>query len=453
MSGPARRRLTVGGVLFVIAVLLLGSSLSSNLRPSASSGTSEVLSPTSPHSAALSSPLVASRGEAAISKPMPAWEGGIQSMTLLRRAKAFGCIPGRTPKQRKQFKPESLGPLFTAGLAEHLTRFPRSSVNMTRGAIRRMKRLPLPPRVMLAPYTFNNSIDLSKELMLETEAKEVRFEKDFMEFMQEIVANRSFITYPDSRVIYKLADDHPHIFRGRSVFIPGSEKPCFEIWLREYAKTSHITTLEYRPFGFDYPDTTVFGVFAYWALPPEKRPTYDTFFSYSNWEHDGLGRYGDPYNPNGDLDAIKESWSMLKHDSVRVVSSEQQNERERKQNVPAVQYSESHGVVALPARREEAVCWNIHRLYSTRRLLQMFVGYQVIAIYDSFPLASSHMNYCNEVFHVKVVLRKICGPPDGLLDVLFTSFRKALVKSEGSAESLAIEKFDEVAKKYKDGTW
>ena len=44
MNRSALGRLTVGGVLFVIAVLLLGSSLSSELRPSASSGTSNVLS-------------------------------------------------------------------------------------------------------------------------------------------------------------------------------------------------------------------------------------------------------------------------------------------------------------------------------------------------------------------------------------------------------------------------
>jgi hypothetical protein len=40
---------------------------------------------------------------------------------------------------------------------------------------------------------------------------------------------------------------------------------------------------------------------------------YDVVVSYSSLEHDGLGRYGDPINPNGDIDACIEAYSLLKN--------------------------------------------------------------------------------------------------------------------------------------------
>jgi hypothetical protein len=38
---------------------------------------------------------------------------------------------------------------------------------------------------------------------------------------------------------------------------------------------------------------------------------YDVIILYSSLEHDGLGRYGYPITPNGDIDACIEAYSML----------------------------------------------------------------------------------------------------------------------------------------------
>jgi hypothetical protein len=45
-----------------------------------------------------------------------------------------------------------------------------------------------------------------------------------------------------------------------------------------------------------------------------KEMKYDVIISFSSLEHDGLGRYGDPINPNGDIDACIEAYSMLNND-------------------------------------------------------------------------------------------------------------------------------------------
>ena len=39
--------------------------------------------------------------------------------------------------------------------------------------------------------------------------------------------------------------------------------------------------------------------------------TYDCIFSYSSTEHCGLGRYGDPLDPDGDLTAMKHIYDKL----------------------------------------------------------------------------------------------------------------------------------------------
>ena len=40
--------------------------------------------------------------------------------------------------------------------------------------------------------------------------------------------------------------------------------------------------------------------------------TFDYIFTYSSLEHSGLGRYGDPLNPWGDIMAVAEAWCVAK---------------------------------------------------------------------------------------------------------------------------------------------
>jgi hypothetical protein len=47
---------------------------------------------------------------------------------------------------------------------------------------------------------------------------------------------------------------------------------------------------------------------------------YSHIVSYSSIEHDGLGRYGDPLNPYGDLEAMKEFWSLLRVGGVLLLA-------------------------------------------------------------------------------------------------------------------------------------
>ncbi len=43
---------------------------------------------------------------------------------------------------------------------------------------------------------------------------------------------------------------------------------------------------------------------------------FDVVMSISTFEHDGLGRYGDPLNPNGDMIAMRSTRRLLKPGQV-----------------------------------------------------------------------------------------------------------------------------------------
>ena len=46
------------------------------------------------------------------------------------------------------------------------------------------------------------------------------------------------------------------------------------------------------------------------------RTQFDAAISLSSFDHDGLGRYGDPINPDGDLEAMKTVQSVLNEEGL-----------------------------------------------------------------------------------------------------------------------------------------
>lgn len=78
-------------------------------------------------------------------------------------------------------------------------------------------------------------------------------------------------------------------------------------------EAKHITTVEFR--------TTVSHIPNHQMLKPldwvqqwmhGKLAPVDFAFSFSSWEHDGLGRYGDPIDPWGDIKAVQRASCYVK---------------------------------------------------------------------------------------------------------------------------------------------
>lgn len=93
---------------------------------------------------------------------------------------------------------------------------------------------------------------------------------------------------------------------GHSVAIVGSEQPYYEAAVMHFG--GFPTTIEYRPILHSIPGLTTLTVNK--AVGDALR--FDVAISISSIEHSGLGRYGDPLDPDGDFKAM-----MLLNTSLR----------------------------------------------------------------------------------------------------------------------------------------
>jgi hypothetical protein len=80
----------------------------------------------------------------------------------------------------------------------------------------------------------------------------------------------------------------------------------------------------------------------------------DIAISFSSFEHDGLGRYGDSLNPNGDIKAMQEARKYLKDDGLLFL-----------------------GVPQGP----DCIVWNAHRIYGKKRLPLLLDGWETLDMF------------------------------------------------------------------------
>jgi hypothetical protein len=119
----------------------------------------------------------------------------------------------------------------------------------------------------------------------------------------------------------------------------------------------------------------------------------DAAFSYSSFEHDGLGRYGDPIDPDGDLRAMQDAHRHLKKDGILFLG--------------------------VPMGKDSLV-WNDTRIYGKLRLPLLLKSYQLLDVFDTYKTITPE--YPFDIPHATcvqciLVLRKILTdyPEDGYL--------------------------------------
>jgi hypothetical protein len=128
------------------------------------------------------------------------------------------------------------------------------------------------------------------------------------------------------------------------VLIIGSTIPWYEAILYDYGcRNIHVS---------EYGDRPNFSDAVKYIKPEELDDDYDLCISISSHEHCGLGRYGDPLDPNGDIKAIH---ALKKH-------------------------IKPYGflLLALPLGKDSLV-WNAHRIYGKHRLPIVVEGWEVKA--------------------------------------------------------------------------
>jgi len=152
--------------------------------------------------------------------------------------------------------------------------------------------------------------------------------------------------------LYQALDEFKRQIDGKEVAIMGSTSPWYESIVLSYGGKP--TTIEYNALVSEDPRLRVLTVEEYEANPTR----FDAVLSISSYEHDGLGRYGDPLNPNGDLGAMKKTLAMLRQGGLLFLA------------VPVGQ---------------DAIFWNVHRVYGRKRLPRLLEGWRLVRSFGFEP--------------------------------------------------------------------
>jgi len=137
---------------------------------------------------------------------------------------------------------------------------------------------------------------------------------------------------------------------GKRVCIMGSTYPWYEAMVIE-AGAESCTVIEYSPRPSFHPKIQ-------YLQPHEVTDEqYDVCLSISSYEHDGLGRYGDPLDPDGDLKAMSKTRQNLTDDGLLFLC------------VPM-------GV--------DKVVFNLHRVYGKHRLPHLLKEWNVVDRFGFF---------------------------------------------------------------------
>ena len=135
---------------------------------------------------------------------------------------------------------------------------------------------------------------------------------------------------------------------GKRVIVFGSQTPVVETLLLAY-NVSSVTTVEYQRLSYSGVVTLTP---AELATLPEAERRFDLALSISSFDHDGLGRYGDPLCPDGDL---------VSNDAVREL------------------YLRPGGLYFLTVPvGHDYIVWNLHRVYGPIRLPLLLHGWSEV---------------------------------------------------------------------------
>jgi hypothetical protein len=168
--------------------------------------------------------------------------------------------------------------------------------------------------------------------------------------------------------LYAMFSKYSDSIKGKKVAIIGSTTPWYECIVLAYG--GHPVTIEYNKIICSDPRIEVMTVEEY-AQNPQ---VFDAILSVSSIEHDGLGRYGDPINPQGDLETMSKSKTMLKKDGLFFLS--------------------------VPIGRD-TLYWNAGRLYGKLRLPLLLKGWDMI---DSAGFSQSDLTNNSNMGHQPVLV-------------------------------------------------
>lgn len=222
------------------------------------------------------------------------------------------------------------------------------------------------PDAMLLDFNMNGQIeiqyqyrnDCSDETQKEVNAN---FNKKTFEEYVEMAKRKEMNYYGHTDAwLYNAIEDYP--IKDKSICIFGSANPFYEA-IAISNGVNECTVIEYseRPSFHE--------LIKYMKPSEQSNKIFDIGWSISSFEHDGLGRYGDPLNGNGDLDAMKKAKSIIKKDGLLFLS--------------------------VPIGKDK-IYFNAHRIYGEKRFPYLIDGWETVKTFgfekNSFNRESNGTN-------------------------------------------------------------
>ena len=194
----------------------------------------------------------------------------------------------------------------------------------------------------------------------------------FEQYLEKANKRENFYYGPTDAWLYEALTKYP--IEGKDICIIGSANPWYEAIAVSFGAKS-CTVIEYSKRESFHESITY--------LQPHEitEGDFDVCFSISSVEHDGLGRYGDPLDPDGDLKAMENLKNFLKDDALVYF--------------------------AVPVGLDKVV-FNVHRVYGEKRLPKILKGWEEIERFGFFEQSfTNNVNGVNGTPYQPVcVLRK-----------------------------------------------
>lgn len=151
--------------------------------------------------------------------------------------------------------------------------------------------------------------------------------------------------------IYLALMNYSQILNQSKALVIGSTSPWVESLLLSFG-ADEVTTVEYNLLTYDHPQLKTVSHDHFDQFYSTAHSQYDFVFSISSFDHDGLGRYGDPLLPDGDLMSMIRTKTLLKPES---------------------------GLMFLTVPiGPDVIVWNLHRRYGRIRLPLLLRGWEVV---------------------------------------------------------------------------
>lgn len=217
--------------------------------------------------------------------------------------------------------------------------------------------IPFIPLRLLGEYTMNGKVKLMYWYFNGTYPpdKSIVYTRGQIDSLIEKIKSKSTFYYGKTDLwLYQALEKFP--IKDKEVAIMGSVTPLYESICIFFGGKP--TTIEYNKIISEDNRLKIITVDDY----NKSKIKFDAAFSISSFEHDGLGRYGDPLNPDGDFLAMVKMKAILKSNGILFL--------------------------AVPVGRD-ALVWNAHRIYGRNRLPLLLKDWELI---DTFGLSDDLFN-------------------------------------------------------------